>query len=76
MEWNKWVTFEYGISGKSWKIGYFSKCYSKNGSITSYSRTFKSILDKYNNLSGFNAEDYSFTCHNCKTFAEEFFDLL
>ncbi len=72
----KWVTFEYGCSGKSWRVGYYSKCYSKNGSINSCSRSFKSILDKYNSLKGFTDKDYRFTSNNCKTFAEKFFDIL
>ena len=71
----KWVTFEYGCEGKCWSIGYYSKYDSENGNWKCY-RKFKDILNTHNNLSGFEASDYSFTGNNCKKFAEKLWDAL
>ena len=72
----KWLTFEYGCEGKTWSIGYYSRYYSENGTWKNCHQIFKDVLDKFNNLSGFEDKDYSFTDNNCKSFAEKFWDIL
>ena len=72
----KWLTFEYGCGGKCWSIGYYSKCYSINAKWEKCHQKFIDVLNKFNNLSGFEAKDYSFTGNNCKKFAEKFWDVL
>lgn len=70
---HKWVTFEYGKGGKNWRIGYYKKSYSENGSVTNIYKNFKYVLDKYSALSGFEAKDYKFTKNNCKDFARKLY---
>ena len=72
----KWLTFEYGCGGKCWSIGYYSKYYSINAKWEKCHQKFIDVLNKFNNLSGFEAKDYSFTGNNCKKFAEKFWDVL
>ena len=73
---HKWVTFEYGCGGKCWSIGNYTKFYSTNAKWNNCHKTFKYVLDKHKGLSGFEADDYSFTGNNCKKFAEKLWDVL
>ena len=74
--WYKFVTFDYGYGGKHWKIGYYRKTLSVNKVRENYDKTFLYVLNKLEDLPGFEGKDYSLTNNNCKTFAKSFWEVL